>query len=335
MPQALSAMKVLDVTQFEAGPSASMMLAFLGAEVIKIEPPGQGEPGRYLRSDTPGLDAHFFLLLNANKRSLTLNLKNDEGKAIFLELVKKADVVIENLGPGAIERLGLGYEVLREVNPGIIFATIKGFGSFGPYSEYKSFDMIAQAMAGALSVTGLPDTPPLLPGFSFGDTGTGLHAALGILAAYIQRLQTGRGQRVEVSMQDAMVNFSRVTTMSHYSTGQPAPRRGNSNPNTVPSGLYPCKPGGPNDYVYIHPGTQKMWEALAPHHRPRRPARRPALSHPARPQPARGRAVQHRRCLDAHQDQARGHGDFGQGRGAGRGHARQPGGAQRPAPAGT
>ena len=263
MQKALSKMKVLDLTQFEAGPSASMMLGFMGADVIKIEPPERGEPGRYLRTDQPGLDAHFFMLLNANKRSLSLNLKNDEGKAIFLELVKKADVVVENQGPGVMERLGLDYEVLKAVNPGIIYASVKGFGSYGPYSDYKSFDMIAQAMSGAMSVTGTADTPPLLPGFSFGDTGTGLHAALGILAAYVQKLETGRGQRVEVSMQDAMVNYSRVTTMSQYSTGKPAPRRGSMLPTTVPSGLYPCKPGGANDYVYIHPGTPRLWEALA------------------------------------------------------------------------
>lgn len=263
MQKALSAMKVLDLTQFEAGPSASMMLAFMGADVIKIEPPGRGEPGRYLRTDTPGVDAHFFMLLNPNKRSLTLNLKDDEGKAIFLELVKQADVVLENQGPGVVERLGVDYEALKKVNPGIIYASVKGFGSFGPYSDYKSFDMIALAMSGAMSVTGTEDTPPLLPGFSFGDTGTGVHAALGILAAYIQKLQTGEGQRIEVSMQDAMVNFSRVTTMSQYSTGKPAPRRGMTNRTSVPSSLYPCKPGGPNDYVYLHPGTQRLWEALA------------------------------------------------------------------------
>jgi formyl-CoA transferase len=263
MQKALHTMKVLDMTQFEAGPSASMMLAFMGADVIKIEPPGRGEQGRYLRTDTPGLDAHFFMLLNPNKRSLSLNLKNDEGKAIFFELVKQADVVLENQGPGVVERLGVDYEALKKVNPGIIYASVKGFGSYGPYSDYKSFDMIALAMAGAMSVTGTADTPPLLPGFSFGDTGTGLHAALGILAAYVQKLQTGRGQRVEVSMQDAMVNFSRVTTMSQYSTGKPAPRRGNASPNIIPSNLYPCKPGGPNDYVYIAPGTPRLWEALA------------------------------------------------------------------------
>ena len=262
MTKALTNMKILDLTQFEAGTSATMMLAFMGADVIKIEQPGKGDPGRFLRTDTPGVDAYYFLLLNANKRSMTLDLKSDEGKAIFLEMAKKADVVVENLAPGTIERLGLGYEDLKKVNPGIIFASIKGFGSYGPYSNFKSFDMIAQAMGGAFSVTGFEDGPPTRPGPTIGDTGTGMHAALGILGAYVQKLQTGQGQRVEVSMQDAVVNYNRVATMSHYLTGQPAPRRGNAMATSVPSRLYPCKPGGSNDYVFIHTSSLHMWHAV-------------------------------------------------------------------------
>lgn len=262
MTKALANMKVLDLTQFEAGPSATMMLAFMGADVIKIEQPGKGDPGRFLRTDTPGVDAYYFLLLNANKRSMTLDLKSDEGKAIFLEMVKKADVVVENLAPGTIERLGLGYDDLQKVNPGIIFATVKGFGSYGPYSEFKSFDMIAQAMGGAFSVTGVEDGPPLRPGPTIGDTGTGMHVALGILGAYVHKLQTGQGQRVEVSMQEAVVNYNRVATMMHYMTGKPAPRRGNAMPTSVPSRLYPCHPGGPNDYVYIHTSSVQMWHSV-------------------------------------------------------------------------
>lgn len=262
MHKALSNMKVLDLTQFEAGTSATLMLAFMGADIIKIEQPGKGDPGRSLRSEAAGLDAHYFLLLNANKRSVTLDLKSDEGRAIFLEMAKQADVVVENLAPGTIERLGLGYDALQQINPGIVFASIKGFGSYGPYSEYKSFDMIAQAAGGAFSVTGFEGEPPARPGPTIGDTGTGLHAALGILGAYVQKLQTGQGQRVEVSMQDAVVNISRIATMSHYITGEPAPRRGNSIPNAVPSRLYRCKPAGPNDYVYIHTATPQMWNAV-------------------------------------------------------------------------
>lgn len=262
MPKALSNMKVLDLTQFEAGTSATLMLAFMGADVIKIEQPGKGDPGRFLRTETPGVDAHYFLLLNANKRSVTLDLKSDEGKAIFLEMVKQADVVVENMAPGTIERLGLGYEDVKQVNPGIIFASIKGFGSYGPYSEYKSFDMIAQAVGGAFSVTGFEGAPPTRPGPTIGDTGTGMHAALGILGAYVQKLQTGQGQRVEVSMQDAVVNYNRIATMTHYTTGKPAPRRGNHLASAVPSRLYLCKPGGANDYVYVHTSTPQMWHAV-------------------------------------------------------------------------
>lgn len=262
MQKALANLKVLDLTQFEAGPSSTMMLAFMGADVIKIEPPGKGEPGRTLRTNTPGVDAYYFLLYNANKRGVTLDLKSDEGKAIFIEMAKRADVVVENLAPGTIERLGLGYDTLQQANPGIIFASVKGFGSYGPYSEFKSFDMIAQAAGGTFSVTGFADGPPVRPGPTIGDTGTGMHLALGILAAYVQKLQTGLGQRVEVSMQDAIVNYNRTATMSHYETGQPAGRRGNSIPTAVPSRLYPCHPGGANDYVYIHTATPAMWEAV-------------------------------------------------------------------------
>jgi len=262
MQKALANLKVLDLTQFEAGPSATMMLAFMGADVIKIESPGRGDPGRSLRSEGPGMDAYYFMLLNANKRSITLDLKSEEGRAIFLEMVKKADVVVENLAPGAVERLGVSYDDVKDVNPGIVYASVKGFGSYGPYSDYKSFDMIAQAAGGAFSVTGFEGEPPVRPGPTIGDTGTGMHLAIGILGAYIQKLQTGQGQRVEVSMQDAVVNFNRVATQTHYITGEPAPRRGNFMPTAVPSKMYQCQPCGPNDYVYLHAANQQMWNAI-------------------------------------------------------------------------
>ncbi len=261
MDKALSGLKILDLTQFEAGPSATMMLAFMGADVIKIETPGRGDPGRTLRTE-PGFDAYYFMLLNANKKSVTLNLKSEEGRAIFLEMVKQADVVVENLAPGAVERLGVSYDDVKEINPGIIYACVKGFGSYGPYSEYKSFDMIAQAAGGAFSVTGFEGGLPTRPGPTIGDTGTGMHLAIGILGAYVQKTKTGQGQRVEVSMQDAIVNFNRVSTQSHYIDGKPAPRKGNHMANAVPSKMYACKPGGPNDYVYIHAVNQQMWDAI-------------------------------------------------------------------------
>jgi hypothetical protein len=151
-------------------------------------------------------DSLFFLVLNANKRSLTLDLKSDEGKQLFKRLIAKSDVLTENFSPGALDRLGLGYEVLKEINPGLIYATIKGFGTYGPYSSYKSFEPIAQAMGGAMSVTGFPDGPPTYIWPSIGDSGTGMHLAIGILAALQQRHGDGRGQHVEVSMQDAVVS---------------------------------------------------------------------------------------------------------------------------------
>ena len=264
MDKALAGVRVVDLTQFEAGPSCTMMLAWMGADVIKVEEPTRGDQGRRLGGEKPGEDSWYFLLLNANKRSITLNLKTPEGLDICKELLRHADIVVENYAPGAIENLGLSYAVVREINPRIIYASIKGFGSSGPYSEYKSFDMIAQAMAGTYSLTGLPDGPPLKPAPNVGDTGTGLHTAIGILSAYIQRLKTGKGQRVELSMQESVVNLVRVGLREHYSTGKPVQRIGAGGGNRDLTGLFPCHPGGPNDYVFIvgRGLSERVWNAL-------------------------------------------------------------------------
>jgi formyl-CoA transferase len=261
MGKALEGIVVLDLTQYEAGPSCTEMLAWLGAEVIKVEPPG-GEPGRRTLSERPDTDAWFFLLLNANKKSVTLDLKAARGRALFERMVGRADVVVENFGPGAIERLGLGYDALRRINPRIVAASIKGFGGSGPSADYKSFEWIAQAMGGVMSLTGMPDGPPLRTEAGLGDTGAGLHCAIGILAALVQRERTGEGQRVEVAQQDSVLNLVRIHLREHYVTGTPVPRRGNRSVAAGPSNLYRCRPFGPNDYVFIHCATLEMWQTL-------------------------------------------------------------------------
>ncbi|HKF78203.1 MAG TPA: CoA transferase, partial [Candidatus Dormibacteraeota bacterium] len=248
MEAALSGIRVVDLTQFEAGPSCTETLAWLGADVVKVEPPGRGEQGRGASTDQPGLDSYYFLLLNANKRSVTLNLRHPEGTAIMRELLRHADVFVENLRPGSVERLGLGYEAVRELNPRLVYAQVKGFPADGPYGEFLSFDPIGQAVGGAVSLTGTPDGRPLKPGPTIADTGTGLHCAIGILAALHQRERTGLGQRVEVAMQEAVINYCRISYARQALTGRGAERAGNRSQLglTAPSDVFPCRPGGPN-----------------------------------------------------------------------------------------
>jgi formyl-CoA transferase len=256
---ALEKMKVLDLTQYEAGTSCTQLLAWLGATVVKVEQPGVGDPGRHTER-TP-FDSLYFLSFNANKRSVAINLRSGEGRHLFLQMLPHFDVVVENFTLGTMEKLGLGYETLKQVHPGVIYATLKGFGTTGPYAEFKCYDMVAQAAGGAFSLTGTSmDEPPLRPGPTMGDTGSGLHLALGIVAAYVQRLQTGAGQMVEVSMQETVASFIRCGLSHRERTGNPVPRKGNR--TVSPTDLYPCAPGGPNDYVYIMIVTTRMWDAL-------------------------------------------------------------------------
>src|SRR5271157_3064513 len=262
MDKALSGVRVIDMTHNQAGPACAQILGFLGADVIKLEEPKGGDVARRNMRDRQDSDSLFFLLFNANKRSLTLNLKTGRGKELFKQVIAKSDVLLENFGPGALDRLGLGWKVLSEINPRLIYATIKGFGTYGPYRDFKSYEPIAQAMGGAMSITGYPENPPTFVVPAIGDSGTGMHMAIGILAALQQRHASGRGQHVEVSMQDAVVNLIRVSLRDHQRFGHAMPRRGNQLGRNVPGTTYACAPGGPNDYVFLHAQPQ-MWPAVA------------------------------------------------------------------------
>lgn len=251
----LTGLKILDLTQFEAGPSCTEALAWMGADVVKVENPGAGDPGRSSGRTSPNLDALYFLQYNSNKRSLAVNLKDPRGLQIVKDLVKNADVMIENFAPGAIERLGLGYDVVKAINPGIIFCQIKGFGTGSPYEKGLAFDMIAQACGGLMSITGEEDGPPCKPGATIGDTGTGMVMAVSILGAYIRRQRTGQGEHLQLAMQDSILHYIRnAFTFMERTDGKPAPRAGSKTVGggNPPIGVYPSKGGGPNDYVYIY-----------------------------------------------------------------------------------
>ena len=249
----LAGIRVVDFTQFEAGPSCTEALAWLGAEVVKIENPRSGDPGRRLRPGQPDDDPWYFHVFNANKKSVTVNLKSPRGLALVKDLLARADVCVENFAPGTIERLGLGWDVAHALNPRLIYCQIKGFGEGSPYESNLAFDMIAQACGGTMSVTGEPDGPPLKPGISLGDTGTGMLMAVTIASALFRRQTTGQGRHLQVAMQDSMLHYMRTNFAAQARTGRAAARGGSKVPgvNNAPLGLYPCRPGGPNDYVYI------------------------------------------------------------------------------------
>jgi formyl-CoA transferase len=249
----LQGIKVVDFTQFEAGTTCTETLAWFGAEVVKIENPGRGDPGRRLRPGKPDDDPYYFYQFNANKKSIAINLKSARGLEIVREMIKKADIVAENMAPGTIERLGLDYESVKKINPRIIYCQIKGFASGSPHEAGLAFDMIAQAAGGPISVTGEPGRPPVKPGLSFGDTGTGMLMAATILGALVERNRTGVGRRLQVAMQDAMIHYMRTCFSNMARTGKPAKRNG-AKPgggNNAPTGLYPTKGGGDNDWIYI------------------------------------------------------------------------------------
>ena len=261
----LNGVRVLDLSQFEAGPSCTEALAWLGAEVVKVENPKGGDPGRSIFGG-PGGDSFYFLIFNANKQSLTIDLKTQAGKKLVLDLARKADVFVENFAPGAIERLGFGYDVISKINPGIVYAQVKGFGEGSPFENNLAFDMIAQATGGVMSISGEPDGRPIKPGPTLGDTGTGMLLAISILGALYEKKSTGKGQRVQVAMQDAMLQYIRLAFATQARKGGPVKRAGDQtiSGGNPPCGIYPCKGGGPNDYVYVYTSrtNPEHWKRL-------------------------------------------------------------------------
>ncbi|HJM88159.1 MAG TPA: CoA transferase [Dehalococcoidia bacterium] len=256
---ALDGMRILDMTQYEAGTSCTQALAWLGADVVKVEPPLYGDPGRRTRQGDG--NSPYFLNWNSNKRSIVLDLSQQRGRELLLEMAPHYDVFVENYGPGVVEKLDIGYDVMSAANPGIIYARLKGFGTSGPYADYKCYDMVAQAAAGAFSVTGEADGTPMRPGPTIADSGTGMQLALAITAAYVQKQRTGEGQVIEISMQEAMTYYMRTRVANGADWGESVTERSGNGPAAFVN-LYPCKGGGPNDYAYIMCSTSRMWDML-------------------------------------------------------------------------
>ncbi|HWM46084.1 MAG TPA: formyl-CoA transferase [Xanthobacteraceae bacterium] len=277
--KALDGVRILDFTHVQSGPTCTQLLAWFGADVIKVERPGVGDITRGQLRDVPNADSLYFTMLNHNKRSITIDSKNPKGKAILERLIKHCDVLVENFAPGALDRMGLTWDYIHKTNPRMIVASVKGFGP-GPYEDCKVYENVAQCTGGSASTTGFRDGPPLVTGAQIGDSGTGLHLALGIVTALYQRVRTGRGQRVLCAMQDGVLNLCRVklrdqqrlkhgplTEYSQYGEGVPfgeaVPRAGNDSGGGQPGWILKCKgwEDDPNAYIYFI--TQApVWEAI-------------------------------------------------------------------------
>ena len=277
--KALEGVKILDFTHVQSGPTCTQLLAWFGADVIKVERPGEGDITRGQLRDIPGVDSLYFTMLNHNKRSITIDAKNPDGKKILEGLVKSCDVMVENFAPGALDRMGFTWARIQELNPKIILASIKGFGP-GPYEDCKVYENVAQCTGGSASTTGFRDGPPLVTGAQIGDSGTGLHLALGIVTALFQRTKTGQGQRVTAAMQDGVLNLCRVKLrdqqrlahgpLKEYSQfgenvpfGDAVPRAGNDSGGGQPGWILKCKgwETDPNAYIYFI--TQApVWEKI-------------------------------------------------------------------------
>src|SRR5918912_180400 len=269
MGKALDGVRILDFTHVQSGPTCTQLLAWFGADVIKVERPGVGDITRGQLQDIPNVDSLYFTMLNHNKRSITLDTKNPKGKEVLTELIKKCDVLVENFGPGVLDRMGFPWEKIQTINPKMIVASIKGFGP-GPYEDCKVYENVAQCTGGAASTTGFRDGLPLVTGAQIGDSGTGLHLALGIVAALYQRTMTGKGQKVTAAMQDGVLNLARVklrdqqrlahgplTEYSQYGEGVPfgkaVPRAGNDSGGGQPGWILKCKgwEEDPDAYIYF------------------------------------------------------------------------------------
>jgi len=277
--RALEGVKILDFTHVQSGPTCTQLLAYMGADVIKVERPGVGDITRTQLRDVKGQDSLYFTMLNGSKRSITIDSKNPKGKEILDRLVKQCDVLVENFAPGALDRMGLTFEHIHKLNPRMIVASVKGFGP-GPYEDCKVYENIAQCAGGSASTTGFRDGPPLVTGAQIGDSGTGLHLALGICAALYQRTRTGRGQKVLAAMQDGVLNLARVklrdqqrlkhgplTEYSQYGEGVPfgvaTPRAGNDSGGGQPGWIVKCKGWETDPDAYIYFITQApVWAAI-------------------------------------------------------------------------
>src|SRR5215469_7866908 len=277
--RALQGVKILDFTHVQSGPTCTQLLAYLGADVIKVERPGVGDITRGQLRDVKGADSLYFTMLNGSKRSITIDSKNAKGKEILERLVKYCDVLVENFAPGALDRMGLTWEHVHKLNPRMIVASVKGFGP-GPYEDCKVYENVAQCAGGAASTTGFHEGPPLVTGAQIGDSGTGLHLALGIVSALYQRARTGRGQRVLAAMQDGVLNLCRVklrdqqrlnkgplTEYSQYGKGVPfgvaVPRAGNDSGGGQPGWIIKCKGWEKDPDAYIYFITQApVWGAI-------------------------------------------------------------------------
>ncbi len=267
--KALDGVKVLDFTHVQSGPTCTQLLAWFGADVLKVERPGVGDATRKQLIDVPGADSLYFTMLNHNKRSIELNSKNETGKQVLTRLIEECDVLVENFAPGALDRMGFSWERIQEINPRIIMASIKGFGP-GKYEDCKVYENVAQCAGGSASTTGFRDGPPLVTGAQIGDSGTGLHLCLGIVTALFQREKSGRGQKVSCAMQDSVLNLARVKLrdqqrlksgpLQEYSQfgegvefGDATPRAGNDSGGGQPGRILKCKgwEQDPNAYTYF------------------------------------------------------------------------------------